>query len=519
SMLKNIFLIIFILFFVHFFFSSLLCAIKEDKLDKRIIKFFVIMGLMGYGTFWAFYFGKIIGYIVVILQCATIFYMARKQIKIEAHLLPTFLATIILALIGLFPYSGMSVQELANNRWLVLTGDNWIPKILLNQVWEGKILHPMMGDWLSSDRPPLQAGIALFFQAIGIAGSWAYQGVGMYLQCLILLAMIPFWRLLGLQKYTALLTTGLVFSTLLLIHAVFVWPKLLAASYLILLYVYLNSKIDLFQNDRIPGWCWGGALIALAMLSHGGSAFALIVIVLATFCTTRPWKGIHTIKSLAASLCIYLPWIIYQRFIDPPGDRLLKWHIGGHIAPTNDSLLTVILNSYQNLSFETWWQSKIGNLYTVFGSYITFPTQLSEIFSRHMIERSFFEFSVSFWLLWPVGLFCFLWLVIRRQTEPHYIRLAIVSVLGLILWCMLMFDAGSAVLHQGSFFFWLAIYSIFIASIIKIFREQWAIIFIALNSGLIILAFLFATNTLILLPIAMIGAYFIGKKTHELCQN
>ena len=29
------------------------------------------------------------------------------------------------------------------------------------------------------------------------------------------------------------------------------------------------------------------------------------------------------------ALVLYAPWLAYQRLYDPPGDRLLKWHLAG----------------------------------------------------------------------------------------------------------------------------------------------------------------------------------------------
>ena len=60
------------------------------------------------------------------------------------------------------------------------------------------------------------------------------------------------------------------------------------------------------------------------MLSHGGTAFALIAFIPFVYQLRRRITIRSAVASAAAALALYLPWVLYQRFVNPPGDRLLS---------------------------------------------------------------------------------------------------------------------------------------------------------------------------------------------------
>src|SRR6185295_10615381 len=92
-----------------------------------------------------------------------------------------------------------------------------------------------------------------------------------------------------------------------------------------------------------------GAIFAgLAWLSHGGAAFSLIAVAPWVLWRVFRGEGRAWLAAAAVFLLLAVPWFAYQRFYDPPGDRLLKWHLGGQEAK-DESVGTwqVIRKSYR----------------------------------------------------------------------------------------------------------------------------------------------------------------------------
>ena len=134
---------------------------------------------------------------------------------------------------------------------------------------------PPFGEWLASDRPPLQTSYILGMRPFGWdARGLHYQELGVALQML----WVPgAWALLRASdlgpRLRALAIVAAMFSDITIVHGFYVWPKLIAAGFLLAALAMAMS----------PGWkAWArdpraGALFAalctLGMLSHGSSAF------------------------------------------------------------------------------------------------------------------------------------------------------------------------------------------------------------------------------------------------------
>src|SRR5262249_19808811 len=119
--------------------------------------------------------------------------------------------------------------------------DNEIPFTVANALRFGPLPSPLFGDWLTSDRPPLQSGLFLLLSLRN--GTVSYQVVAAWLQASVLVAVWMIVAAIGLdaaQRRLTLLACCLL--PVMLINTFFVWPKLLAAGYLLavfaLLFVY-----------------------------------------------------------------------------------------------------------------------------------------------------------------------------------------------------------------------------------------------------------------------------------------
>jgi hypothetical protein len=208
----------------------------------------------------------------------------------------------------------------------------------------------LQGEWLFSDRPPLETGFALLQWPLwGARTQLGYQLLSTGLQVSWLPALWTVLRVRGLGagrvSAVVLLTaaTGAVFF-----NTIYVWPKMLAGSLALAALAILVSRDD---DDR---WAGAGILVAalatLSMLAHGGTAFALLALAPFAYQLRRR----ITVRAVAAwaavAAALYLPWTLFQHFVDPPGNRLVKWQLAGVIPVTREGVLSTIVHQYLALS-------------------------------------------------------------------------------------------------------------------------------------------------------------------------
>jgi hypothetical protein len=342
--------------------------------------------------------------------------------------------------------------------------DNQLPFIFAEQITSGRVSIPMTEGWLSSDRPPLQTG---YFLATGTSflkdSALHYQICSTLLQCLWVLPLV-----LILQKrvinQNAILSVLFVtmFSGLTLVHSIFTWPKMLPCFFLLIIFdmllsdYSLNTKNIYKYNFRI-GLCIGG-LAAFAFLSHGSSIFALIGIGFG-FLLLKPLPSKSLIiGGVITTFFLISTWSAYQYFIDPPGNRLLKWHLAGVIPIDTRSLPKAIFDSYSNISFITAWSFKIQNLNMVIGDPIG---MIKNIFRVIFLAKDYdlissVRASQFFHVADSLGIFAFAPLgifILRKMKSPEFIlasQFFVISICILFWWCLISFGPGTTVIHAGT---------------------------------------------------------------------
>ncbi|RTZ43193.1 hypothetical protein EKL30_09930 [Candidimonas sp. SYP-B2681] len=477
--ISGLFLLIATVIGVHIaFLTWLSMAQRMRSPDVASLVFIIGLGLLGYLAFWAYYLHRWAGVgvsaLALLASMQVIFLAVRRNeweaIKISNKaLMPATAYALFILLVGYFPFHDLGSNfTIAANRWMHLAIDNWIPRIFAEQVWAGTVQAPMVGDWFSSDRPPLQSGIYLLFYPLAQSGL-LYQVVSSMLQALVFLPICVLLKRFDARLAPiALLALGL--TSLISVHVLYVWPKLISASYQLIL--FLLALTALGRNlSRASLIVMMGSAMALAMLSHGGAIFGLLAIVIAYLVKDRSAAIIPVIKAGIASLILYSPWMLYQRFIDPPGDRLLKWHLAGMIEPNTLSFSNALVSAYQGINFETWIAGRLENLNVIangtmgflrdFFSAFVDPLRALQIRDDPMlVGRSFFETFYSFWWFSPV-LVLGLWFLLRghRRTVPaDLIWFADTAILSALVCALLLFMPGTASIHQGSFYTWIAFF-------------------------------------------------------------
>jgi hypothetical protein len=249
-----------------------------------------------------------------------------------------------------------------------LPSDNDIPRYFAEYFY----LHghagtpPPFGDWLSSDRPPLQVGYVLYQRPFGWdAAALHYQVLAVVVQQLWVLGL---WALLcaaRLEPRTrGLVAFAAIVSDLTILHGFFVWPKLIAAAFLLGATALVFSAEWEGLRTRLLGAALFATLCALAFLAHGSSAFFIAPLLL-----VAAWRGMPSLSWLgvAAAVGIVLlgSWSAYQHYADPPGDRLIKWQLGGSLEIDDRSALETIVDSYDEEGLGGALDNKWGNVTTV----------------------------------------------------------------------------------------------------------------------------------------------------------
>ena len=244
--------------------------------------------------------------------------------------------------------------------------DYFLPFLFARLVRNGESLIPFYADWLSSDRPPLQAGMYLLF-------SWDnsrvfYHALAVLFQGLWVVGVCHFCDVLQLskrEKNTSLFV--LIFSGFCLFNTLYVWPKLLAGA------LGLMSLSFLVQWTKTEAKQWAvfsGASFGLALLAHPGVVFALpchLAVLLAGSRRSPASYSRAAAWALVPLVALLLPWQLYQKFYDPPGNRLLKWHLAGVIPVDERGLLQTLRDSYSSLNLESWLVGRWESVQTILG--------------------------------------------------------------------------------------------------------------------------------------------------------
>jgi hypothetical protein len=223
-------------------------------------------------------------------------------------------------------------------------------------------------DWLASDRPPLQIGFVLAQRPLAIdLPALNYQVLGVILQQLWIVGL---WAVLVAARVNRL-TRGLtmiavLLSALVLVNGFYVWPKLLPAA--MLLGAAAMIITPLWEELRTNRWAAAliGVLLALAMMGHGSSVFGVIPLALVAAVRGLPswrWIGVAALVMVV----VMAPWSAYQKYGQPPGDRLLKWSLAGVPEIDDRGTLETIVDSYREVGLGGAIHNKGQNYVTMLG--------------------------------------------------------------------------------------------------------------------------------------------------------
>ncbi len=432
-----------------------------------------LVAVAGYAAFWAYFanallgvvfsWSVILGSVVVLLRgarrdAASAPDPAAAESAAEFATAVKLLAAVgafHLALLHLFP-SSHEFYTLAGNRYAeALPTDNTLPHGIAERLFSGKPPKDPADAWLSSDRPPLQSGWQLLTwpaaKLLDLDRRTVSGTSAVWFQLLWVAGAYGLLRTLGVPRARAAGWTAVcALSGFFVQNTIFTWPKLSAGAFAVAAFAQLFLPAA-GTSLRSQG-AWSALFAGLAWLSHGGAAFSFLPLlpVLAWRALRGAWRP--WLPGLAVLLLLALPWVAYQKFYDPPGNRLLKWHLGGDEAIDQRGTLEVIRAGYAKLGWREAWSHKVANFHgQVFGDWKTLADPSP---ATALARRKFEFFHVGRALTWwPVLVLPALVLTRRRVLQPARDVLVLVAWLAatLVVWCLLIFGRYNAVIHHGSY--------------------------------------------------------------------
>ena len=349
-----------------------------------------------------------------------------------------------------------------------LPPDNQLPAYYADWYYQHghSSVPPPFGDWLSSDRPPLQSGYTLAQRP------FAWDKTGLQYQVLALVVqqlwILAAWALLVAARVRpvgrGLALVALLVSDIAIVHGFFVWPKLIAAAFVLAALAMVVSE----EWRRWRSSAWGVSssprCCALAMLAHGASAFALIpLLVYAALRGMPSWRPL--LVSVVVALALLAPWTAYQRWVDPPGDRLVKWQLGGSLAIDDRGAVETIVDSYQAVGWDGAVDLKRAN---VTGMVHRPEAEAAVRAAVDLVEAGEWQGAAGtlrlprfFWLLPSLGLLLLgavamlVARLTRRVRGPDWrfaTRSLVLCVAMAADWALLMFGTpeSATIIHQGS---------------------------------------------------------------------
>ncbi len=318
-----------------------------------------------------------------------------------------------------------------------------------------------------SDRPPLQVGYVLSQESITVADTESLHYV---ILCSVVqqLWIVGLWAVLvaaRVRRLTAALTmVAALASDIAITNGFYVWPKLIAAAFLLgALALVISPGWSEWRRDwRVGGLL--GALIALGMLAHGASIYGLIPLAfVAAFRGLPSWRWIGA--AAAVGVVMMGSWSAYQRYDDPPGNRLVKWHLAGVTEIDDRGSLETIVDSYREAGISGVLENKWNNVKDITGI-ARFNEDVGDTLdaigrakaSEAIVSVRLFRF---FELLPLLGLLLIgpIAMAIRRrrresESDWSFATTALRYVgIGLVFWALLQWGtpgSSTAIIHAGT---------------------------------------------------------------------
>jgi hypothetical protein len=437
-------------------------------------------GIVAMLAFWSYYGGRELGetfsFLVLfgsVMAAGFSLYggrIGRSLLRqLSTPLALWVLGSVFLVFLGFLHGGNHTPIEMSGTRFTgVMPNDNDLPHYFANFFFEnghhGTAASP---EWQASDRPPLQIGYVLSQRPLEWGNEGLhYQVLGVILQQLWIVGL---WALLLAARVgrvtRALAIVTILVSDVAIVNGFYVWPKMLPAAMLLAAAALVVTP--LWSELRRSLWAAAlvGALLGLAMMGHGSSVFGIIPIALIAAYRGLPgWRWVAV--SLLVGVAIVGPWSAYQKYGDPPGNRLTKWMLAGVPEVDDRGTTEAIIDSYREAGVGGTLHNKAENFVTMAGGGPAVEATESAVDAAEAGDSSqalrWLRIILFYCLLPSLGLLLAAPVVMalarrRGRRNPLEWNFALtcfgILVVGAITWGLILFGnlPARAVMHAGSF--------------------------------------------------------------------
>ena len=351
--------------------------------------------LTGYIAFFGFYYGPRITRVAVILAAlagaALLFMKRRILLAYLNHYASDTLCRLFFVLslsYALLLYSAdLGVGPFAANYRFapaVWSTDNQLPQVVAEGLYKRRPIKFLISrEWRVSDRPPLMSGLFLLgrpvWEPLIAAGENArllfyfYQITGIVASTLW---VIPIGLLLlksarASPREASFVVVALASTGLVVFNSTYIWPKMLSGAFALAAYLAHSSAKPDGPCDAPTSEAAAGLLVALALLAHSGVVFGLVPLFVVFAVQRRGSRIRGLIVPIAVATVVIAPWLLWQRFEDPPGNALTKFALAGTFGFGEETkgLATTIREAYVRLSFGEWLSLRWQAVLTLFGAF------------------------------------------------------------------------------------------------------------------------------------------------------
>ena len=330
---------------------------------------------------------------------------------------------------------------------MALPIDNMLPynfsRYLLSDINPNSI--DVFPGWRAGERGPIGGllnAVVFFLFGIEERGGWLEVTPGYYFIFHTLLSFLNLLSLLAAytvaekhfgRRSAVLCCIMLMTSYFYFVNALFSWPKLLSAYYIL--------AALLLAEERLPRLnLLVGSFLALGPLSHDSALFSAIAyFALMTF--SGLWRErsiVRLVKGLAAPLTgfivTYLPWLAFKTLYTKPSSRLLYMHLfcdtreGIEGTPFRDYLDAYLAKytPFEILSIKlqnVWYPFDVTAMFDRIALYWNSPLTLINFVASDTFLRFFYSVGLPLMAVFGVALW-------RLRREPGYHPLWIYLAVG-----------------------------------------------------------------------------------------
>jgi hypothetical protein len=338
----------------------------------------------------------------------------------------------------LFSFNATSTFYAANYTFhpAIWSTDNQIPPTTAHLLANGSVAtHWPFGSWAISDRTPLLAALlypaAVVTRDTSLPLRLSSANESMILQIcgfgVLNSWIVAVWAILRRVRFkpeqciVALLL--LAATPFVFFNSVYIWPKLLAATFCLIQYFYLDTPIDRPWHDCGHGRAIvSGIAAGLAIMSHSGIVLAVPAIFLIV-ALRSPARWLHLAVASAVTGVLIFPWVVWSTIAVPTSKALPKFFLTGSfgfLTPT-EGVLHATLRTYRAMSFSQWFNLKLAALSTLSGWRHDDARELLRQFGDPLAGLGAIRAYQFFFLLPTVGLLFvpLIWLLVayaRKQV-------------------------------------------------------------------------------------------------------